>query len=189
MKPATFARHQSRTPPPMGLDRVQAILREQHGRDVRRNMPGTLRQCAEALDGLRSDAAAKRAGAATILGDLRYLHSYAPLLDALARECQPGLGDRAVKAAILEALEHVGSDHCRSPKLEAGREPLNRFMMAHLADPELVRSALNALRWTGLFGDTIEDTCRIEEAAAQHGYHETEAVANDVYVTRTRERG
>jgi L-alanine-DL-glutamate epimerase-like enolase superfamily enzyme len=150
------------------------------------------------VNGLESESAGKRTAAATTLGDLRYLHTFKPLLDALARESEPGFGDRAVKAAILEALDNVGSDHCRNPKLEIGREPLKRFSMAHLDDAGLVRAALEASGWTvSIMGDAIQDLDEVKEAArsaaAKGGpdaekYRATDGAAVNLYFDWIRSR-
>jgi hypothetical protein len=196
------------------MDRVQAILREYHERDARRTQPDTLRQCTEALSGLESDSAEKRTAAATTLGELRYLHTYEPLLNALARECQPPsgermedaatgeskpvFGNRAVKAAILKALDNIGNDHAGQRALAAGREPLKEFSMAHLDDAGLVRAALKASAWTvSIMGDAIHDLDEVKEAArsaaAKDGsdaekYRATEGAAVNLYFDWIRSR-
>lgn len=165
------------------------ILRHAHEREMCRLQGRNGLLQVRAQNRLWGQTAPERKSAARILGRLRYIYSYEPLLHALVRERGPDHGDRAVKAAILRSLDKIGSEHCGQKTLTAGREPLNGFMMAHLEDHVLVRAALKALRWAGLFQDTIEDTCKIEAEAAERRYHETVAVANDVYLTRIRQRG
>ena len=130
---------------------------------------------------LESDVAAERQAAAATLGDLRYIYSYEPLLHALERESGSGYGKRDMKAAILRALENIGADHSCKPELRAGREPLNRFMIAHLADAELVESALKALVRTGIPEETLDDLDKIKNAARAAGYRETVSAASDIY--------
>src|SRR5271157_680149 len=87
--------------PPSGLERIRAILRQKHARELRRIEPDALHECMTAEEQLKSTVPAERQKAATTLGDLRYIDSFEPLLYALARESEPDRGDRAVKAAIL----------------------------------------------------------------------------------------
>jgi len=174
---------ESKPPPPLtGLDRRRAILRQKHEREMQRLEPGVMRQCTQAERRLESDVATERQVAATTLGTIRDIESYKPLLLAMIRESEPGYEDRDVKVAILKALENIGEDHNSKSTLNAGREPLNRFMMAHLADAGLVERALNALKWTDSVEETSADASRIGNAAEAAGYPRSATAATSFYL-------
>ncbi len=166
------------------MERERAILRYAHEREMCRlqGRNGILQ--VRAQNRLWSGVAAARKSAARILGRLRFIYSYEPLVQALARECKSGDEGSAVKAAMLKSLDKIGSEHCGQKTLTTGREPLNEFIMAHLDDHVLVRAALKALRWTGSFDDTIQDTRSIEEAARAAGYEKSAGVASKIYLGR-----
>lgn len=131
---------------------------------------------------LHSTVPAERQGAATTLGDLRCIDSYGPLLQALEREGGPGNGDRAVKDVILKSLEKIGSEHSADPISDSGYEPLNRFIMAHLADAGLVKSGLKALKWTDTVEKTSTDASTIADAAEAAGYPDSASAASGFYI-------
>jgi hypothetical protein len=181
---------------PRGLESVYAIVLARQKRELQRLHGSTYLKCTLAQNQLSSGSAGERERAAKALGHLRYLHSYEPLLCALAREGRHG--SRAVKAAILEALGDIGGEHAGQTALMAGREPLKRFSMAHLDDAGLVRSALDASGWTVSFmGDAFQDLDEVKDAArraaAKGGpnagkYDATAAQASDLYFDWIRSR-
>jgi hypothetical protein len=167
---------------PKGMEKVYAIVLAQQKREMLRLEPQIELECTRAENQLGSAVAAERKSAAKTLGKLRYLSSFQPLLHALARESGPGDGGRAMKAAMLKALRNIGSDHCGHTALEIGRGPLREFAMAHLADHLLVGSALNALAWTCLRCESLEDMSRVMEAADAAGYRKTSIAASRVWL-------
>ncbi len=163
---------------------ARAILRAQQERQLRRLEPdaGVQRAGAESL--LKEGTTAQRISAAASLGNLRFLCSFEPLLNALARESEPGFGDRRVKTAILQALDNVGSEHAGQTALRTGHEQLRGFINAHLSDPELVGKAMKALAWTGNRAESIHDADDIKKAARKAGYKSTASAASAAYFSR-----
>ncbi len=172
---------------PKGMESVYAIVRQQQKREMLRLEPEARLECALAERQLGDAAAAERKSAAKTLGKLRYLHSFEPLLHALARENAPGDEGRAVKAAMLKALRNIGSDHCCHIALEVGRVPLRDFAMAHLDDHVLVGSALNALASTCLRCESLADMEKVMKAADEKGYRETGIAAGSIWLDTLRD--
>ena len=180
MTTAYARHHESSRLPLAGTTRRRAVLRNAH--ECRR--PTVIAQHERAENLLRSGVAEERAKAAASLGQLRNIGSYMPLLHALARESRPGHENREVVSSILEAMDKIGSRHSGQPPIREGREPLRKFIMAHLADPGIVKIALEAMGWTGTREQSIHDPDEIRNEARRAGYEATARVAGDIHFER-----
>ena len=129
---------------------------------------------------LDSAAAEERWDAATSLGVLRYAESHRAVLLALQRECGPGKDDREVKAAMVRALERIGVD--QGGLCGGGREPLKRFIMAHLEDTGLAETALHALSRIGNRAEIEDDAHEMSVAARAAGYADVAHIAGAIYL-------
>ena len=119
-------------------------------------------------------SSAERKKAAAALGELRSIHSYEPLLQAIQRKDN----DRDAKLAILHALHKIGEKFGYMKEFSSGLAVLEPFIMSHLKDTALVQMACQALQWTGTNDEIGSVTGRIMAAAKGINRHAVSAASS-----------
>ena len=168
------------------LNRAREFQRLKRERESHRLQPQAREECTAAEARLGSRSPDERIQAASTLGRLRFADSYGTLLGALIAESAAGATEnREVELALLKALEDVGSEHNAKSLITAGREPIKRFIMSHLADAQIVGAALEALSWTGPVNEISTDAMAIGVEAVRQGHTETRQAESSFFLRLT----